>query len=182
MGGGSCDIASVWGVESRISVSMQARKVGESPEGSQAGKEGTPSVWERLVYDAMAKGQVPTRWIIIGIFNLSEPYNSGIIWSWTPESITRESRHNLTTLEIACVFVSWRFIFMIFWTQVQKHTHCQCQKDFSPGGTISGIFTTLNDLANIWINWKANFDVNENLWVWGIITFEKRQEVPIHSN
>ena len=43
-GGGSCDIASVWGVESRISVSMQARKVGESPEGSQAGKEDTPSI------------------------------------------------------------------------------------------------------------------------------------------
>ena len=46
LGGGSCDIASVGGVESRISVSMQARKVGESPEGSQAGKEESPSVWK----------------------------------------------------------------------------------------------------------------------------------------
>ena len=60
-------------------MSMRAIEVGESPEGSQAGKEDTPSVWKRLVYDAMARGQVPTRWVINGIFNLSEPYNSGII-------------------------------------------------------------------------------------------------------
>ena len=98
MGGGSCDIASVWGVESRISVSMQARKVGESPEGSHAGMEGTPSVWKRLVYDAMARGQVPTRWIIIGIFKLSKQVNLGIVWSSTSESIAGKSTHNPTIL------------------------------------------------------------------------------------
>ena len=43
-GGGSFDIASVWGVESRISVSMRAIEVGESPEGSWASQERTPSV------------------------------------------------------------------------------------------------------------------------------------------
>ena len=98
------------------------------------------------------------------------------------ESITRESRHNLTILENACIFVSWWIIFMIFWKHVQKHADCQCQKHFSPGGTISGIFKMLNNLAKFWINRKANFDMNEDLWVWGIITREKRQEVFKDSN
>ena len=61
MGGGLCDMVSSWGIESRISMSMQGIRVGESPEGSQVGKKGTPSVWMRLVHDAMARGQVPTR-------------------------------------------------------------------------------------------------------------------------
>ena len=155
--GGSCDIASAWGVESRISVSMQARKVGESPEVSQAGKEDTPSGWKRLMYDAMARGQVSTRWIIIRIFKHGEQVNLGIIWPWTPESITRESRHNLTVLENACIFVSWWIIFMIFWTKVQKRVHCQCQEDFSPGSTFGGIFTMLKDLANFRISWFENW-------------------------
>ena len=43
-GGGKSDIESAWGVESRISVSMQGIKVGESPEGSQASREESPSV------------------------------------------------------------------------------------------------------------------------------------------
>ena len=62
-----------------MSVSMQAIKVGESLEGSQVGKEGTPSVWMRFIYDAMARGQVPTRWIIIGIFKHPAEVNLGII-------------------------------------------------------------------------------------------------------
>ena len=131
---------------------------------------------------AMARGQVPARWIIIGIFKHPAEVNLGIIWPSTSESITRESRHNLTTLENACIFVNWRIIFMIFWTKVQKHAYCQCQKDFSPGGTFSGIFTILNDLANFRINKKAKFDMNGILWVWGIITSEKREEVLIDSN
>ena len=35
MGGGSCDYMSAWGVESSISVSMQAIKVREAPERSE---------------------------------------------------------------------------------------------------------------------------------------------------
>ena len=62
-GGGKCEIVSVWGVESRISVSMWGIKVGESPESSQAGKERTPSVWMRLHHDGMARVEVPGRWI-----------------------------------------------------------------------------------------------------------------------
>ena len=81
LGGGSCDIASTWGVESRISVSMQGVEVGESLEVSQAGKEDTPSGWKQLMYDAMARGQVPTRWIIIGIFKHPEQADLGIIWT-----------------------------------------------------------------------------------------------------
>ena len=41
-------------------MSMQGIKVGESPEGSQVGKEETPSVWIQLAHDAMARGRVPT--------------------------------------------------------------------------------------------------------------------------
>ena len=99
-----------------------------------------------------------------------------ILWL-EPKMFTREIRHNLKILEIACIFARGRIIFMIFWTKVQKHAYCQCQWRFSPGGTFSGIFTMLKDLANFWINRKANFDMNENLRVWGIITREKRQEV-----
>ena len=55
-GGGKTDIVNAWGVERRISVSMQAIKVGESPEGSQGGKEGTPSAWMQLIDDAMPRG------------------------------------------------------------------------------------------------------------------------------
>ena len=102
--------------------------------------------------------------------------------SWTPESITGESRHNLTILENACIFVSWWTTFMIILTNVQKHAYCQCQKDFSPGGTFSGILTMLNDLANFWINRKTNFYMNGNSWVSGISTPEKREEMPIDSN
>ena len=50
-------------------MSMQGIKVGESPEGSQVGKEDTPSVWMQLAHDAMARGQVPTQWITTGISN-----------------------------------------------------------------------------------------------------------------
>ena len=42
--GGSCDYVSAWRVESSISVSMQAIKVGERAERSQVTKEGTQSV------------------------------------------------------------------------------------------------------------------------------------------
>ena len=48
-----------------MSLSMRGIKVGESPEGSQTGKEGTPSVWMGLAHDGMARAQVPTRWMII---------------------------------------------------------------------------------------------------------------------
>ena len=54
--GGLSDMMSAWGVGSRISMSMQGIKVGESPEGSQVGKEETPSVWMQLAHDAMARG------------------------------------------------------------------------------------------------------------------------------
>ena len=182
MGGGKTDIVSAWGVERRISVSIQGIRVGESPEGSQVGKKGTPSVWMRLVHDGMARGQAPTRWITIGIFKHAVQVNLGIIWPSTSESITRESKHNWTILENACNFVSWWIILMIFWTEVQKRVYCQCQKYFSPGGTFSGILTILNVLANFRINKKAFFDMNRNVWVWGIITSEKREEVLIDSN
>lgn len=69
MGGGLCDIVSAWGVENRISMSLRGIKVGESPEGSQAGKEGTPGVWMRLHDDAAPGGKVPARWIISGSSN-----------------------------------------------------------------------------------------------------------------
>ena len=66
--GGKIEFVSVWGAESVISVSMQAIKVGESSEGGQVRKEATQSVFTRFMYDGMAGGQVPARWIIIGIF------------------------------------------------------------------------------------------------------------------
>ena len=56
MGGGLSDMMSAWGVGSRISMSMQGIKVGESPEGSQVGKEDTASLWMPLAHDAMARG------------------------------------------------------------------------------------------------------------------------------
>ena len=102
--------------------------------------------------------------------------------SWTPESITGESRHNLTILENACISVSWWIILMIIWTKVQKCAHCQCQRYFSPGVTLSGIFRLLNVWANFWINRKANFHMNGDLWVWEMITCEIRQEVLMDSN
>ena len=60
-------------------MSMQAIKVGESPEGSQAGKEGTPSICMRLIHEAMPRGEVPTRWINIEIIKHGAEVNLGII-------------------------------------------------------------------------------------------------------
>ena len=60
-------------------MSMQGIRVGESPEGSQVGKEDTPSVWMQLAYDAMARGQVPTRWMIIEIIQTAVQVDLGII-------------------------------------------------------------------------------------------------------
>ena len=136
----------------------------------------------RLIYDAMARGQVPTRWMIIEIIQTGIQVDLGIIWPLPSESITRESRHNWTILENACIFVSWWIILLIIWHGVQKRPYYQCQKIFSPGGTISVIFTTLNDFATFRNNSKANFDMKGTLWVWEIITSETRQEVFIDSN
>ena len=80
MGGGLSDLVSMWGVERCISVSMQAIKVGESPERSQVSVKGTPGVWVRLVDDAMARGEVPSQWIVMGLTKLSGQVNLGIIW------------------------------------------------------------------------------------------------------
>ena len=60
-------------------MSMQAIKVGESPERSQVSVKGTPGVWVRLVDDAMARGEVPTQWIVMGLTKLSGQVNLGII-------------------------------------------------------------------------------------------------------
>ena len=60
-------------------MSMRDIKVGESPEGSQAGKEDTPSGWKRLIDGEIERGQVPARWIINGIFKDATGVNLGII-------------------------------------------------------------------------------------------------------
>ena len=182
MGGGSCDDVSVWGVETSSSVSMQGIKVGEASERSSVSREETPSVWMWLGYDVMARARVPAQWIIMAWTKLSVPVNLGIIWSWTSKSITSESRHKSTIPETTCIFVNWWMIFMIIWTKVQKRACCRWQKLFSPGGTFSVIFTIWNVLAWFWINRKPNFDMNGTLWVWKIITHEKRQEMLIDPN
>ena len=87
--------------------------------------------------------------------------------SWTPESITGESRHNLTILENACIFVSWWIIFMIFWTEVQKCAHCQCQRVFP-------LASRLVEFLQCWTIWPIFEATEKPIFTWtGICEFER---------
>ena len=64
-GGGLSGNVSVWGVENRISVSLQAIKVGEAPERSQGCKGEAPSACMQPGHDGTAAAHVTARWIIM---------------------------------------------------------------------------------------------------------------------
>ena len=62
---------SVWGVENRISVSLQAIKVGEAPERSQGCKGEAPSACLQPGHDGTAVAHVTARWIIMRLIKQS---------------------------------------------------------------------------------------------------------------
>ena len=70
--GGLWDDGSVWGVESRVFVSMQPSKVREAPVRIQVSKEETPGLCPQFRYD---RAVAPSRWIIMGKNKHPQPVN-----------------------------------------------------------------------------------------------------------